>query len=349
MDFKKLLKLGGGEVFGLDVGSSAVKIVQLERGNNGFTAVAAGKMNISVDDESEIARDIQTVCSISDCSKISRVKSRYAVCGQCGPDTAVRYFKFPILPEDEIPSAVALEGQQVCPFTVDENYFDYQLIPDGSDSLRGVLVASTGKSIKHKEKLVRDASLVPVLMDVDGLALVNCLSECVGFKDGHALAVLNVGHTYSTLVIAGEHTVPFVRDINHAGEKIIGILSRKTGLDKNKILEMLLAEEVTEKKSLLLESGLEDACKVLIDDVTGTLRYYGAQKKTVQIDTLHVCGGFSMAKSFIEILNNNLPVEVVLWNPFDKIELKQNCPGEELLKNQGPALAVATGLAMRSI
>jgi len=350
LNWKKLLKLDGGDVFGLDVGSSSVKLVQLERNDNGFTAVAAGKMSIEANEsEEKIVRDLKAVRSINDCCKVAQVKSKYAVCGQCGPDVAVRYFKFPTIPDEEIPSAVALEAEQVCPFNVDEGVLDYQLIPGSSNSIRGVLVAATGKSVKRREKLVKEASLVPVLMDVDGLALLNCLYECVGCENDQALSVLNVGHKYSVLVIAGQKTVPFVRDINHAGEKITSLLAEETHLNKNKISEILFDNEGTEEESLLLQTSLEDACKVLIDDVKGTLRYYGAQKKLMQIDTLYVCGGFAQAKGFVETLNKNLPVKVVLWNPFDKIALKEGCSGENLLKTEGPSLAVATGFAMRSI
>ncbi|MBN1795553.1 MAG: pilus assembly protein PilM [Sedimentisphaerales bacterium] len=349
LEWKKLLGLEAGSIFGLDLGSSSVKLVQLERNENGYTAVAGGRIDIMAEEnEEEIVRDIKAVRSITDCCRIAEVQSKYAVCGVCGPEVAVRYFKFPLIPAEEISSAVSLEAEQVCPFGINDSILDYQLVPDSSDSVRGMLVAATNKSIKRKEKMARDASVQPVLMDVDGLALLNCLYECIGCPDRRALAVLNVGHTYSTLVIAGRQTVPFVRDISHAGEKIVSILSQQTNLSSKKISEILFSDE-EEQDASLLEAGLEDACKVLIDDVTGTLRYYGAQKKSMQIDTLYVCGGFVKAKGFVQILNSSLPVDVVLWNPFDKIALKKDCPGENLLRTEGPSLAVAAGLAMRSI
>ena len=58
---------------------------------------------------------------------------------------------------------------------------------------------------------------------------------------------------------------------------------------------------------------------------------------------------FALLDGFVEMLDNELSMETVLWNPFDRIgcDAGQDC--EELLGKNGPAMAVAAGLAMRSI
>ena len=56
-----------------------------------------------------------------------------------------------------------------------------------------------------------------------------------------------------------------------------------------------------------------------------------------------------MVKGFIEILNDWFSAEVVLWDPFDKIRHGDDLSQEKVLRENGPALAVAAGLAMRTI
>jgi Tfp pilus assembly PilM family ATPase len=93
---------------------------------------------------------------------------------------------------------------------------------------------------------------------------------------------------------------------------------------------------------------LEKYCRKLIVDVTETLRYYTAQEKSAVVEKIFVCG-FTPVKGFVELLDSRLPARTVLWNPFDKIPCDgdQNC--RDVLKKNGPAMAVAAGLAMRSI
>ena len=70
-----------------------------------------------------------------------------------GPEVAVRSFRFPSLPAEEMAGAVQLEAAQVCPFNVDDGKVDYQLMDAKSDSGCGVLVASTNELINAKKKL----------------------------------------------------------------------------------------------------------------------------------------------------------------------------------------------------
>jgi Tfp pilus assembly PilM family ATPase len=61
-----------------------------------------------------------------------------------------------------------------------------------------------------------------------------------------------------------------------------------------------------------------------------------------------------MFANLAEFLNSKLPMEVTLWNPFDKMQCHagRNHRGvllKNVLHKSGPAMAVAAGLAMRSI
>ena len=95
--------------------------------------------------------------------------------------------------------------------------------------------------------------------------------------------------------------------------------------------------------------SLAKACHKLIVDVTDTLRYYAAQEKSTAVEKIFVCGGFALVKGFVELLDNQLPAKAVLWNPFDKIRCDAGQNYRDILQKNGPAMAVAAGLAMRSI
>ena len=354
-----MLGLKFGELLGLDIGSSSVKIVQFARNVDGYETVAAGRVRIETDDDkTQHAAEIRTIRAVTECYRQANIKNKYAVSGVCGPDVAVRDFKFPMIPPEELHSAIALEADQVCPFSMDDGVLDYQVIPDQDDSVHGVFVAATNKVVKQKERIIKEASMNPVLVDVDGLALLNCLSEFGTCQSDQALAVLNIGNTYSTLVIADENCVPFVRDTNHAGMSVLENLLQMTELSRKQLDGILFGvspDDVPENNDddsdtkALVENSLEQACQDLIEDVTGTLRFYSAQRKTLFVEQIFVCGGFARAKGLIDILDRNLPAQAVLWNPFENIPCRADSNCKEMLQKEGPSLAVAAGLALRSI
>jgi len=394
-DWKRLLGFRQSEVLGLDIGSSAVKIVQLRKDDAGYVVTAAGIVDIAVGTESdenhpEMNRDRDptswepdpalregvtktrkiafggpepTARAIRDCLQETCLQTKMAVCSVCGPEIAVRDFKFPLLAPQEIEGAVLLEAAQVCPFNTEHSAVDYQLMSDpalrehsdSGDKTTGFLVAATNAEIMRKTQLAKQAHLNCVLMDVDGLALLNCFNECEGKETGQTAAILNVGSSYTTVAIIGgtpqggnpDNDLPFIRDIAYAGCDIIKRIAAENDVSTEIVKAKLCGNAAIGQ--LELHDSLEKACEKLIADVTETLRYYAAQRKSASVKKIFACGGFTLVKNFVPILSRRLPVEAVLWNPFDKIpsDLNQQC--EDILADRGPAMAVAAGLAMRSI
>ncbi len=350
MDWKRLLKFTQDEVLGLDIGSSAVKIVQLRKDDTGCTVTAAGIVEIAdAAEDNNTRREINTVRAIRSCLQLTGIQTQLAVCSVCGPEVAVRYFKFPILPPEEIEGAVLLEAKQVCPFNVDDSAVDYQLIPDGENSVSGVLVATTNKLMKRKSRLTEDASLNNVLMDVDGLALLNCFNEYEKDEAGRTMAILNVGNSYTNLTIIGNNALPFIRDMAYAGDDIVKQIAIENDVSAKTVSDILYGCENSSQPQLELGDSMKKACQKLIIDVTETLRYYTAQEKSGFVEKVFVCGGFALVKGFVELLDNQLPTTAVLWNPFDKIRCDAGWQCEDILQKNGPAMTVAAGLAMRSI
>jgi type IV pilus assembly protein PilM len=350
LNWKRLLNLEEKQVLGLDIGSSAVKMVQLRKNGAGYSVTAAGIVDIAGEEKSgKNHKEINTVGAISKCLRSAGVQTQLAVCSVCGPEVAVRYFKFPSLLPEEIEGAVLLEAAQVCPFNVDNSAVDYQLMPNGEDSVCGVLVAATNKLIKGKSQLAQEASLNTVLMDVDGLALLNCFGEYEKPETSRTTAILNVGSSSTNLAIMGDNSLPFVRDIAYAGETIVKEIADENGVAPETVSRILSGCENSDSTQLEIGDSLKKACRKLIVDVTKTLRYYTAQEKSTIVEKIFVCGGFAMVKGFVELLDEQLPAAVVLWNPFDKIGCDAGQQCRDILQKSGPAMAVAAGLAMRSI
>jgi type IV pilus assembly protein PilM len=358
MDWRRLLKISQDEVVGLDIGSSVVKMVQLQKNNACYKVIAAGIADIEKgDDSDDSAIEVNTAGAIHKCLESIGVQTRLAVCSVCGPEVAVRYFRFPLLPAEEVGPAVLLEAGQVCPFNIDDSSVDYQLIPDGEDNVSGILVAATNKLIERKRRLAEDASLSTVLVDVDGLALLNCFSEYrkVSSEDevGQTAAILNVGSCFTNLAImagtASDNALPFVRDIAYGGDDIVKHVAAEHNLPIETVRKILFGCETLEQPQSGLGDSLARACQRLITDVAETLRYHTAQGKSAAVERVLVCGGFSLVEGFVELLDSRLPARASLWNPFDRMSCEDGRRWKDVLQKNGPAMAVAAGLAMRSI
>jgi len=360
MDLKRILNLKRNEVCGLDIGSSAVKIVAMHKDHTGYKVTAAGISQIADRSNSSLEQntgqggiDTNIVKAISDCFTSTKLKAgnnlrtKLAVCGISGPEIAVRDFEFPLLPEEEIDGAVSLEAELVCPFNPEQAAVDYQLMSNGDDKTKGILVAATNTLIKGKKQLAQKAGLKCVLMDVDALALLNCFNNLVEEHEKSTTAILNVGGSYTTLAILSDDGWPFIRETACAGDHIITKIAEANNISSQAVRGILFGDSPDNGTSL--GDSLERVCDEVIADVAETLRFYAASEKSKQIEKIFVCGGFALTAGLVELLSRHLGIEACLWNPFDSKLCHTSDRYRDFFRKKGPAMAVAAGLAMRSI
>ncbi|MHC4324731.1 MAG: type IV pilus assembly protein PilM [Planctomycetota bacterium] len=338
---------------GVDIGSFAVKVVQLRRASTGWFVTAAGIVDISEKGTDNPGRkEANSARAVHNCMRLTGVKAKQAVCGVGGAEVVVRNFEFPKIPEEQIERAIMLEAKQVCPFNTDQIAVDYRLIPDGNDKTKGYLVVATDKLVKSMVRLTSRAHLNCALMDVEGLALLNCFNQLEKPEKNHGTAILNIGSHYTTLAVEGEGGWPFIRNLNYAGDSIIEGIAAENDMTPDAV-RTLFAGDPKEIPANIQES-FERACNRLINDINKTVRYYGAQGRSSDIRKILVSGGFALFGKLVKIIDSSLPMDVELWNPFEKMrcQVARNHRGvlvKSILRKNGPALAVAAGLAMRAI
>lgn len=331
------------QIVGLDVGSRAVKMVSLRSNGDGFHVTAAGLSEVDAAQGGKDPSHRALTAAIEECLRSSGggiSRNSHFVFGLSGPKVKVSSFNFASLTLDEVADAVMFEAAQICPFDIRDSVVDYQLI--GMEdvgggirkkkkvypNVRGVLAVADKGEVSHKRILAKEALLKCVLMDSDGLALLNCLEE---YRDDEELpiAVINIGMSLTTVAILGSDGLPFIRDLKYCGSDVVDNLGKES------------SEEDA--------ADIHQACRRLIRDINETLSYYSTHQGNDTLKHVYVCGGFSLFEDCVKILTDGIDSEVSVWNPFIRIKCDDNIAGSELINDNGPAFVVAAGLAMRQV
>ena len=337
-------------LIGLDIDSCSVRMVRLRRNEDGYVVAGAAISEIApVDNDPELHR-ANTIEAIIACFEALGAGKKMAVCGLRGSEVIVRGFEFPGLPPEEVRGAVELEASQMCPFSAGEGTLDHQVTTSQDVRTRGFWVAASRRQVEDKRQLVREAGLQCVLMDIDGLALLNCFENVRDAKDNAdetKSAILDVGDLHASLAVVDSADRPFVRDIRCGSRDILACMSRDTKMTPEDISAALLAK--ADSDDVQLRRSLEGACVGLLDEIFSTLRYYSSQNRSTRVGRMLVCGSFARAQGFIEFLAARLPLEVILWDPVGRMPREEDAACEAVVRQAGPALAVAAGLAMRMI
>ncbi|MEN6307428.1 MAG: pilus assembly protein PilM [Anaerohalosphaeraceae bacterium] len=352
--FGKRLGQSQSGLVGLDIGASSVKLIGLQKEADGWTATTATCALIE-GSQDQAMRDENTVRAIKKCFHDAGTSTpRSAVCGISGQDVAVRGFSFPSLPEEALDQAVRLEAQQLSALDSNHSIIDYQLLRDmdapaesSPQGRKGYLVIGLEEAIQKKIKTAQLAQVKSVLMDVNSLAILNCLGQMPENQGTDSFAALDVGYAVSTLTILGKDGVPFVRNLSGSAQQILTMISVKMQTSVAEVKQNLAQEGPT--ADTVLEVELKNACGKLIGDVLETLRFYSLQQNVDRVCRLYLCGGFALHQMFVQLMQQSLPITVKVFNPLDVIGCPSNSQARKTLDQFGPAMTVAAGLAMRAI
>jgi Tfp pilus assembly PilM family ATPase len=154
-----------------------------------------------------------------------------------------------------------------------------------------------------------------------------------------------VGHTHSYLVILGPDGIPFVRDLTFSTQQIFTTISQRSQKSPVHVRKMLAEGSACDEK---LETELKNACNKLIADVLDTLRFYSLQPNAEKVSQVYLSGGLASAQPFVRLMNSVLPAQVKTFDLSEKLHCTPGQDTEKFLKQYGPALTVAAGLAMRT-
>lgn len=346
------------ELAGLDIGHSAVKLVRLEKGEEGYTLMAAASESVAPCPSDEKKQRQSRVDAIRACLQKTGLKNGNVVCGVAGPEVVVRGFTFPPLPDAAVAQAVQMEAQQVCPLDMKNSVLDFQLIEtlpalaeeaSKTPARQGVMTVATENTVREQTELLTAAGARALMVDVNALALLNCVNALDLSNAQETLAVIDIGEVQTNVIIYGTDGLPFVRDINIAGAQIIQEICRTTKLPEDEIRKMLQAERSSEQLDGNVLLAMNNAIGPLMNAVNETLRFYSFQEKTTGVDRILLCGGFALIDAIVEFLTDAVSMPIVLFNPFSSMRYDAGFGGHETLEKDGPAFAVAAGLAMRTL
>ncbi len=320
---------------GLDIGTSAIKLVELK----------------FIKDTVELARFNLEPIQADLSSQLKRIAPSQRInISVSGTSTIIRYADFPRMNEDELKQSLEFEAQKYIPFPINEVNLDSHILKGNPlDNRMLVLVAAVKKElINQRLELIKAAGLKTNIVDLDSLALVNAFKFNYSQENddnikNKTIALLNIGASMSNLNIL-ENSLPVLsRDIYIAGNNFTQKTADILELDFKSAEELKLNidREKLDKVVIAAESVLSDLAK----ELRVSFDYYESQNASSVIK-IFLSGGGSKFSGLKDMLANLLGIEVEYWDPLRQISITDSVDSKEA-KALSSQLAVAVGLALR--
>jgi type IV pilus assembly protein PilM len=342
-------------VVGLDIGSSAVKAVELKQVGKGWKVAAFAIQPVPPDSivDGAIIDGAAVADAIRRVFEDKRFKTKEVAASLSGNAVIVKKINLPVMTEAELAESIYWEAEQYIPFDIQDVNIDYQILDAGAGGEGGtmevLLVAAKKEKIADYTGVISQAGRTPIIVDVDAFALQNAFEMNYGLEKEQVVVLLNFGASAINInIITGDQSV-FTRDISMGGNSYTEAVQKELNLPfesaeqlkRGQPVEGVNAEDVTPVLHTMTENVLLEIQK--------TFDFYKASATSDRIDRIVLSGGAARVDGFVAALQERFGTTVELFNPFQKITWEPGKLGVEDAEGVSPAAAVAVGLALRRV
>ena len=341
-------------VVGLDIGSSAVKAVELKAVGKGFKVVAFAMEPVPPDSivDGAIIDGAAVADAIRRVFENKAFKTKEVAASLSGNAVIVKKINLPVMTEAELAESIYWEAEQYIPFDIQDVNLDYQILNAGtgaesSGTMDVLLVAAKKEKIADYTGVISQAGRVPVIVDVDAFALQNAYEVNYGLEPDAVVVLLNAGASAINInIVTGDQSV-FTRDISMGGNSYTEAVQKELNLpfeSAEKIKKGLPVEGVTfEEVQPVLHAMTEN---VLLE-IQKTFDFFKASASSDRIDRIVVSGGASCVDGFTVSLQERFSTAVEVFDPFKTIAFEPGKLGITNPEGLAATAAVAVGLALR--
>jgi type IV pilus assembly protein PilM len=342
---------------GLDIGSSAVKAIELKSaGSKGYKVTAFGSEPVPPD--SIVDGAIIDAAAVADAIRrlfeARNIKTRDVAASLSGNAVIVKKITLPKMTPAELAESIYWEAEQYIPFDIQDVNLDYQIL-DAGDAQGGngtmdvLLVAAKKEKIADYTGVIAQAGRSAAVVDVDAFALQNAYEANYGIEPGAVVVLLNAGASATNInILQGDQSV-FTRDISIGGNAYTEALQKELNLPFDQADQLKRGEPVDGVSFEDARPVLRAVSENVMLEIQKTFDFFKATASSDRIDRIVVSGGASRAEGFTEMLSERFDAPIETFDPFKRVAFDTKKFRVESPADIAPMAAVAVGLALRRV
>ena len=337
---------------GLDIGSSAIKAVELKPAGRGYRVVAYGTEALPPDSivDGAIIDGAAVADAIRRLFEGRSIRTRDVAASLSGNAVIVKKITLPTMTDAELADSIYWEAEQYIPFDIQDVNLDYQVLESNGNGDKGtmdvLLVAAKKEKIADYTGVIAQAGRSAVVVDVDAFALQNAYEANYGVEPGAIVVLLNVGAGATNInILSGDQSV-FSRDVSIGGNAYTEALQRELNLPYEAADRLKRGEGSSGVTFDEARPVLRAVSENVMLEIQKTFDFFKATAASDRIDRIMISGGASRAEGFTEMLGERFGAPVEAFDPFKRVAFDPRKLGGDPAEI-GPTAAVAVGLALR--
>lgn len=349
-----LLNKSRGSLVGLDISSTAVKLLELSQSGPRFRVESYAVVPLPPHAvvEKNIA-DVEAVGSaIGRAVKLSGTRARLAAVAVAGSAVITKVINMPAnLTDDEMATQIQLEADQYIPYPMEEVNLDFEVIGSSEkkpDTVDVLLAACRSENVEVRVAAVELGGLAAKIVDVEAYAMETAFTllgqQLPDRGAGKTIAVVDVGATMTTLNVIHDMNIIYTREQVFGGKQLTEEIQRRYGLTYE---EAGMAKKQGGLPDNYMPEVLNPFREAMAQQVSRSLQFFFSSSQYNSVDHIVLAGGCASIPGIDELIEEKIGTGTSIANPFASMSLAPRIKAQAL-SSDAPALMIACGLAMRS-
>lgn len=340
---------GVSAFFGLDIGTTAIRLVELRGG--GAVKNLVKYAYVPVDSKivlSDAKSDQQKLAQIiKDLLGQAHMSTKNVAVGIPSQRVFTAVVDFDRLPQAELAKAIQYQADSLIPTPLDKSKIDWAVIGDSpKDKTKVEVLLSSVENdfVEQRLDLLESIGLDVIAFEPDNLALTRAL---IAQDNPAPQMVLDIGSKSTDLVVTMNGAPRLTRSIPTGAEAIIRSAAQNLNIDEKQARQFVFKFGLGKDK---LEGRIYDAIIGTVDILTGeidkSIKFFQSRYVDTNISRVIVTGGASALPEFPLYLANKFGIEVEIGNAWRNVAFAPERQNELLAVSNH--FGVAAGLAERA-
>lgn len=348
---------------GIDIGTSAIKVVELKREDGRAVLSTYGALSLGQYKEGgmigEVTNlDVETLSkALLDVLKETKITGSNVVVGIPSVSCIIFILQLPAeIDEASMPTVIPNEAKKFIPVPINDVSLDWYVIPrreesgvasrvlaesGGEAKLSVLVVATLNETLAKYTQVLQKAALPMDSLEIEVFSHIRSVLT----RELFPVLIIDIGASKTKLTIVEHGIVETFRLVNRGSQDMTNAIAHSLELpfDKAEMIKKEYGLTPTPEHPHVADIIQTHLVDIFQEANTNILAYEKRYNKN--IGKIIFTGGGAMTKGLLQFAKEHFSAELVMADPFSKVESPVFLAG--VLKTTGPEFSIALGLALK--
>ena len=335
MDQKAKLFYKDEPVFGLDIGRSSLKVMQIETTGKAPTVIGYGNTTF---DQKAISKGVivdpevivKAAYGLISENIIGKITTKHVGISLPNEYSFSRILTLPKMERKELEAAVIGDAEQSIPMPLNELYYDYEItnqLPDGS--LEVQLTAAPRNIVDSYMTVAQALGLTVSFIETNIPAVTRIVTRAEDV--GVVTLIIDLGSTAADLSIFDGKTIRITGTADCGSDDLTNLIAKHLGVSQQQAhtIKTRYGLELSKKQKDIV-NAVEGELGKLISEVKKVVRYYSERAENSEIGQIIVLGGGANLPGLSTYLTDKTRVPTRLCDPWQHLSFGSLQPPHQL-------------------